>query len=189
MKKTIISFVLITAFVLLLTGCGSSSNNDSKKTSNESKDSKFATIVDNEGKTNKMEAKEVVSIANENEAKFKKYYVGAKISFDGTVDKVEMDKFSWPCYKNSTYYTSVSGIEQFTEQSKNDTSSCAEITFKDGYKLFIPSEGIIDVADIESGVKYHVESNIIMKWNSELLLYGVSEDRTTVDYFATKITK
>lgn len=176
MKKQILSILLVGTLLIGLTGCGNSNGS-----------AKEAKVINTEGTEETLNAKDIYNIQQENSAKFKKYYTGAKISFDGTVESVALDKLNWSCYKNSTYYTSTSGIENMTDKSINDTSACTTITFEEGFMLMIPSEGIIDVADIDSGSKLHVESNIIMTWNEDILLYGLTSDRTSVDYFTTTI--
>lgn len=50
-----------------------------------------AAIVDNDGNSVSMTAKELCDIYSENKAKFDKYYYGAAINFTGTVEKIETD--------------------------------------------------------------------------------------------------
>lgn len=179
-KKILLSFLVLT-FLVTITGCGN--NGNSSKSNNEYN---LATIINNENKTEKLSSKEIYNINEENEAKFKKYYVGAKISFDGTVSSVETDDIN--CYNYTTYERWQSNIETVTGNSVDDKRTCAKINFKEGYRLIIPSSGIIDIADINNGDKYHVDSNIIYMWNEQIECFGIDENKV-VDFDLTKIVK
>ena len=80
MKKAI-SILLALVIVLSLCACSVASNSPATISP--------ATIVDNDGNTVSMTAKELCDIYSENKAKFDKYYYGATISFTGTVESVQ----------------------------------------------------------------------------------------------------
>lgn len=77
MKKFLCLF-LVLVMCLSLCACSTASNSP-------------ATIVDNDGNTVSMTAKELRDIYSENKAKFDKYYYGATINFTGTVESVRTD--------------------------------------------------------------------------------------------------
>ena len=71
--KKILNILVILLFVCCTTACGNK-NSDIK-----------ATITDNEGNIINMSSKEMFELYDGNEAKFDKYYLGAKITFVGTM--------------------------------------------------------------------------------------------------------
>ena len=75
MKRTIL-LLLALVMCLSLCACGGS-------------EAKLATIVDNEGNTVQMSHDELQAIHDENQIKFEKYYVGADITFVGTVQSIK----------------------------------------------------------------------------------------------------
>ncbi len=74
MKKRILAIIMIMVMCLALCACGGGTS---------------ATITDNDGNTVQMTAKELISINNENESKFKKQFELADITVEGKVEKVE----------------------------------------------------------------------------------------------------
>lgn len=169
-KKILCLLILCGLCIFTITGCGSNSK---------------ATIINNENETENLTAKDLYKINNENEAKFKKYYVGAKITFDGTVSSVETNEDN--CYENTSYVRLENDIGTVRKSSgSSDQRKCAIINFKEGYKLMIPSGETIDIADISNGDKYHVESNIASMWNKQVECFGIDEDKV-VDFDLTKM--
>lgn len=180
MKKKVLDILLIVLLFIGITGCGKENKNNE-----EPRDSKM-TIIDNENKTIKMSVNELYKISTENEAKFKKYYLGAKVSFDGIVSRIEVKDNS--CYSETSFIRWQSGKESITGVSKADNTKCSVITFKGGIDLYIPSSMVEDIADINSGDKYHIESNLIYFWAQSLDIYGVS-DSGAIDFYNTKIER
>ena len=64
-KKILCLLILCGLCIFTITGCGSNSK---------------ATIINNENETENLTAKDLYKINNENEAKFKKYYVSTYIT-------------------------------------------------------------------------------------------------------------
>lgn len=176
MRKIFLSLIFIVLFSLV-TGCGN-------KEKFNPRDSKMS-IIDNENKSINMSINELHEVSKSNEAKFQKYYLGAKVSFDGIVSSVELDDYS--CKSATSFVQWQSGKESITGSSYADTTPCAKITFEGGTYLYIPSEKIIDITEINSGDKYHVESNLIYFWANNLVVYGVS-DSGAIDFYETKIS-
>lgn len=180
MKK--VFFVVLCGLLLFgVTGCRSKENDNSRLTSK-------ATIVNNEGNAETLTSNEIKKISDENESKFKKYYIGAKISFDAIVESIEVDSImsDSSCNAGTIFQRSKSGLENVVESSKNDSRRCATINFKEGYKVDIPESGIIDITDISEGDKLHVESNIINMWNEQVECFGINENKE-VDFDNTII--
>ena len=98
----------------------------------------IATIITRNGETEQLTKKELINIHNENEAKFDKNYLGAEISFIGTVSKVEYD---------------------FLEQMGSSRSSRDAIILKEGYKVYLPHD-LYDMTEFSKGDKVFVCSNI-----------------------------
>lgn len=148
MKKKLL--ILICCVSLLgLVGCGKNDNNLGGKSKVG-----IATIVDNNGETKKMTAKELLDIYNNNEAKFKKYYAGAEVNLTGIISSID-ESFSF--IKGTTVYLYVINLE-------------------DGWRIEIRKEGNEDfVADIDKGTKIQVSSNIVDKWNNKVQVYGVKK--------------
>ena len=121
MKKIILMICLL----FLVTGCVG------KKMSK-------ATITNNDGDTETLSGKELCNIYNENEAKFKKNYVGSKIIFDGTVKKV-----------NSYFYSAPDKKTIFDS-----------IEFNEGFIVYIQHNQYELISDLSKGDKLHIESNI-----------------------------
>lgn len=76
MKKKFLAITMVLALCLSLCACGGSS--DTK-----------ATIIDNEGNTVQMTAKELIALDDENSAKFDNLYQNAEITLVGTVESVD----------------------------------------------------------------------------------------------------
>ena len=79
---------LVTIMILLilgLTGC-----KDNKEISNDKKNEEtIITIVNNEGKTEKLTLKELSEVYSNNQAKFEKLYLGAKATYEGVIEKIQ----------------------------------------------------------------------------------------------------
>lgn len=76
-KIILIAIVMIIAVIILIKFLGIG---DTK-----------ATIIDNQGNTVELTAKELIDIYDENEATFDTLYHNAEVSLVGTVDKIEYD--------------------------------------------------------------------------------------------------
>lgn len=175
-----ILYLSLVIILLLITGCGTKKDGDSKEYK--------ASIIDNENQTLKMSAKELKQILDENEAKFKKYYVGSKISFDGTVVKVENDSFmQLNCADDTSYIRHKSDIRSISGVDYYDKRTCAKISFKEGFTLYIPSTGILDLSEINNGDRYHIESNIGGEFGN-IVVFGLSDTKAT-EFDNSKISK
>lgn len=171
MKKKLL-IILILCFILIgLTGCGS----------------KTATVINNENKTEELTRKELFNIYKGNTEKFKKYYVGAKISFDGTVKSVSTDTSNRSCYNATTLIRDDSSLNATNGYSYYDKKACATIIFKEGYELYIPTNSIIDVAEIVEGDEFHVETNIAGTMLNRIVVFGIDDDKA-VYFDLTKMT-
>ena len=179
MKRKILVIGLSLILLIGLTGCGNNEDN------NNPRDNKM-TIIDNDNKTVNMSINELYDISKENEAKFQKYYLGAKVSFDGVISNVEVDDSS--CKSSTSFVQWQSGKESITGTSYGDKTPCAKITFKGGIYLYIPNTLITDIAEISNGDKYHVESNLIYFWANNLFIYGVT-DSGAIEFYETKLQK
>lgn len=176
MKKKIISILFITIIILGFTGCSKDDKNEGK-----------AKVVNNENKTEQLSSQELYDINKENAAKFKKYYVGAKISFDGTVASIEEETRN--CHDSTNFETWQNGLNTFVSTSgSSDRRKCYEINFDEGYKLVIPEGSLIDIADVNRGDKYHVESNIVYIWGNLVECFGVTDGKS-VDFDLSNIKK
>lgn len=68
-----------------LTGC-----KDNKEILNDKKNEEtIITIVNNEGKTEKLTLKELSEVYSNNQAKFEKLYLGAKATYEGVIEKIQ----------------------------------------------------------------------------------------------------
>ena len=81
MKKKILAIIMILTVCLAFCACGGGGST--------------ATITDNDGNTVQMTAKELISINEENESKFKKQFELADITVEGKVEKVEEAKLDF----------------------------------------------------------------------------------------------
>lgn len=124
MKKKIFLVLLVLIIGLSTTGCGNSYA------------SKDATVINREGKKETLTSKEICSVYDENDAKFKKYYAGAEISFIGTVSEVD------------SYF-----------RENGDSRLWDAISFKEGFRVYLPYEEY-DIADLSKGDVLYVKSNI-----------------------------
>ena len=104
----------------------------------KSSESVKATIITRSGETEQLSKRELKEIYNENEAKFEKSYLGAEISFVGTVSKVEYD---------------------FFEQLGSGRTSMDAIILKEGFKVYLPHD-LYDMTEFSKGDKVYVCSNI-----------------------------
>lgn len=161
MKKKLLLGLLSGILLLGSTGCGVTNPREKK-----------ATIIDNEKSTIKLSANELYNISEENEAKFKKYYIGSKVIFEGTISSVETSTSS--CYMNTLFEQDQSKLKM-SGISYADSTPCATINFEEGFKLLIPSIGVLDLADLNVGDKYNVEANIIYMWNKQVEICGMDE--------------
>lgn len=134
MKKCYGIIIMLIICLLVMTGCGKDDSNASA--SSKSLASKTATVINKEGNTEKLTAKEICSVYDENSAKFKKYYAGAEISFIGTVSEVD------------SYFKESSG-----------STTWDSITFEEGFKVYLPYN-VYDIADLSKGDVLYVKSNI-----------------------------
>lgn len=179
MKTTTIYILSLSlVIVLCLTGCG--------------KNSDKAVIINNLGEEEKLDSEELYTIYDTNYEKFKKYYEGAKITFNGTIESVY--NFDESCY---TYY-GLDDIKNTRVSAYSDKSSCIELEFDEGFSLAIPSSIIdIEIAEINKGDKYHVESYIMDQYyddeeeKSFITCYGIDEksENKAVDFEKTIISK
>ena len=128
--KVLVVVVIVAAILMLVLvkGCGAELNTHNVP----------AKIVDNEGNHVEMTAKELEALQDENEAKFEKYYVGAKISFTGTVEEIKTN-FTW-----------------------NGSSIIFDaIYFEEGWYVFVLHGSENDLlGELEVGDKVEVESQI-----------------------------
>lgn len=162
--KKILYLLLISATIFCLTGCGNGESKDD--TNSKSLVSKTAAVINKEGNTENLTAKELCSVYDDNSAKFKKYYAGAEISFIGTISKVE---------------------SHFREGSSSTLWD--SITFNEGFKVYLPYD-VYDIADLSKGDVIYVKSNIYSGFACDLELdlrgtggsegYSTSSLKTTV---------
>lgn len=183
MKKKIISILFVAIIILSFTGCSKDNENINKENALEVK----ATVINNKNETEQLSSKEIINIIEENQAKFAKYYAGAKISFNGTVESIEVRSNN--CLSTVTSSSMMdSGINSYGLNYKYDERSCYVINFKEGYKLRIPEGNLIDVADINKGDKYYVESNIFYVSNEMVSCFGINDNKS-IDFDITKMSK
>lgn len=147
MKKiTLLLLALVMCFSLCACGgesAGTNADADTEKTDNIS----LATIVDNEGNTVEISAKELLDLEKENEAKFEKYYLGADITFIGTVKSI-----------TTNYITSGSS-------TKLDA-----IVFEEGWKVELAQGQYEDIlVELSAGDKVQVESQIWSTWDNVII--------------------
>jgi len=142
-------FLLILGFLVIgITGCGN--KNDSTDLGNSSND--VATIIDNNGETQKMSAKELVQIYEKDEAEFKKIYTGADITVVGTFEVV----------KEKIDFSIIDG--------KSEVVEVYELSLKEGWVIRINRQGNEDfIAKLNEGDKLEVKGNIAMGWNGTVV--------------------
>lgn len=141
--KKIVSLILIASIcVMSLVGCGDKKESESSESIN---DKGTATIVTNQGDTENITAEELMAICDGNEASFEKKYMGAEISFIGTVSKIKTD---------TDFYTG-DGI------GANQNASV--IYFEEGWAVAVctqNNQNVVDLADVNVGDKLEVKSAI-----------------------------
>ena len=130
MKKKLIPLFIIGACVV---GLIIAFNNP-----NINKVNKKATVINKEGKKELLSSQELCNIYNENKAKFKKYYAGAEIEFEGTVNSVDYDIIS----------------------GSNKKYRFDRIKFKEGFELYLLHNQYDFLADLNKGDVFYVKTNI-----------------------------
>lgn len=116
-----------------------------------------AEIIDNDGNIVYMTADEVSAAKDENEARFKKLYIGAKIEFTGTVESVRSD------------YTEYGWGWRFDS-----------ITFEEGWKVVLPHGEYDDILmKLSAGSKVKVNSNIFYADHFDVDVRGTGESGGT----------
>ena len=149
--KRIFAFILALLMVLSLCACGGGGGTK-------------ATIVDNNGNTVQMSAKELAAVYEENEAKYKNTYQKAKCTVDGTVDSVE----------------------SFLESYGSSRQSVYRITLNEGWQVTVLEKGHEEVIDLSKGDKVQITSYLQIPWGSiirmEAVHYNSSgfHDETTI---------
>lgn len=134
MKKAV-STILALALCFGMCACSSNSSNSSNVT-NDPK-STPATITDNEGNTVSKSAKELMDLSSGNEAKFNSLYRGAKITFTGTLKKIE------------------------TNTALNSSTPYDIVYFEEGWTVFLPMYTYTEVlSTLDIGSQVYVSSNI-----------------------------
>lgn len=183
MRKKIINLLFIAIIVMFFTGCEKKDTTKIDENNNISK----ATIINNEGKTEQLSSSDIIDIYKENDAKFQKYYLSAKISFDGTIKSISTESYN--CYDTVNVIRYDNGINTFVGTSgSSDKRKCISVYFEEGYKLFIPESNLLDVADISKGDKYHVDSNIANIYNDSVECFGMYAENSG-DFDLTEIKK
>lgn len=135
--KKIWAVILLLIGVLLISGCGNKTENDI-----DSIDKK-ASIITNSGETISMSAKDLMDVYDANEAKFIKDYKGAKITFTGTVNSIDIE---------SNVIVKKGGV----------TSNQNRIIFEEGWCLVLGSTNDkYDLADYNKGDKLEVTTGIV----------------------------
>ena len=128
-----------------------------------------ATIIDNQGNTVELTAKELMDIHNENEATFDTLYSNAEISLVGTVEKIE-------------YNISTSGGSGLF--IKRDY-----ITLKEGWELAVIHGSHDDVLlNLKNGDKLEIQTEISDVWiEVELGDYSSHDARNWEDHSSIKL--
>lgn len=144
--KKLIAILLAMMMVFPFAGCGNEETAEQSGSTAETPKTEEsfpeivnpATVIDNEGNTIEITSDELIKINKENEAKFEKYYDGAKITFVGTVKSVEY------------------GLLLHTSHIICDT-----IEFEEGWKVYLSHEQYYDLlVELSAGDKVEVQSNI-----------------------------
>ena len=156
--KRVKILLMVALMALTLMACGNDNASTEDSTSNLA-----ATIVTNEGETVEMTAQELMDVYDGNEAAFEKKYNGAKITFTGTVKKIET---------NTSYSTSESAVHA---NSGGDT-----IAFEEGWTLIISERSTypIELADLNVGDKLVITTGIeTARSYTDFMKQALGEDR------------
>lgn len=138
MKKAL---SLLLALVLCLGLCACATQNSSP-----------AAIIDNDGNSVSMTAKELCDIYSENKAKFDKYYYGATINFTGTVESVRTDFL-------------MNGSDIRVDR----------ITFKEGWEVYLLHAWNDDIlVELSEGTVVEVSSKIFSCFGNTVDVRGMS---------------
>ena len=141
--KKIVSLILVASLCMMsLVGCGDKKESDSSESvSNKG----IATVVTNQGETETVCAEDLMAACDGNEASFEKKYMGAEISFVGTVSKIKTD---------ADFYNG-------NDICSNQNASV--IYFEEGWAVAVCSQNnknVVDFADVNVGDKLEVKSAI-----------------------------
>lgn len=155
MKKAL-SLFLALVMCLSLCACGGENSGGNKVANNK------AVIITNEGKSIAMSAEELFKEFDGNEARFKKLYGGASITFTGTVKSIRTG-------------TSVLNGEGGVTANEN------KIVFEEGWCVIIgKSNTSCDLADFYPGQKLEVTTGILTAAYDTEFLQEVAEHNRVV---------
>lgn len=163
--KKITSVILMILFCLSFCSCADNSN--TKKSTSQNK--YLASVRTNEGEIVSVSAQDLIDEYKANEARFKKIYGGADISFTGTVKsvKIETDVYG--------------GVDRWiTKQNV--------IIFEEGWKLIIGQNNTTyDLAEFYPGQKLNVSTGIFAPYGKNTV-WLVGNDQLHGHIFNNQIT-
>lgn len=137
-KKKILVIFMVLALCLSLCACGGSGVTE-------------ATIIDNEGNTVQMTARELIALANENEVKFDKLYNRAEINLVGIVESIDTNTR----FNGSTILMDI-------------------IKLKDGWEICMYSNSHDDVLqELSAGDTVEITSEIYFTFGSVVTLENI----------------
>ena len=155
-KIILIAIVMIIAVIILIKFLGIG---DTK-----------ATIIDNQGNTVELTAKDLIDIYDENEATFDTLYHNAEVSLVGTVDKIEYD------------ISTAGGAGLFITEDY--------ITLKGGWKFSVVHGSHDDILlNLKKGDKIEIKTEISDVWGSEVEIndYSSHDARNWKDNSSVKL--
>ena len=145
--KKIITLLAVVLMIISLCACGNDfDTHDSSVSDIATEDEntmKKSTVLTNENETVELTIDDLISSYDENEAKFNKLYLGAKINFEGTIKSIKTE-------------TGVIVEEGGVVSGQN------KIVFEEGWCLVVGANNTeIDLANLDIGEVVNVTTSIV----------------------------